>query len=148
MLGRHYLIGQLVKDEVHVALPLWDQGVDLIAYYVGSRGLVSRALQLKVASNTRWSLDIKYADIAGLLMVYIWNVGKAPDDIEIYAMNYTEAEALLKTGSNRDFSRSPTWEKEGRYSIAHLEKDTNKLRQSMQKYRMGIGLWKKKLEES
>ncbi|MEO7027811.1 MAG: hypothetical protein ABI147_00215 [Acidobacteriaceae bacterium] len=145
MLGRNHLIAQLIVEGVHVALPLWDQGVDLVAYYRGQDGFVARPLQLKVAEATRWGLDVKYADIVGLLLVYIWNVRSAPEDVEIYAMSYREAEHILNAGGDKDYSQSNTWKNEGRYSIAHLDKPKNKLRKNLQPFRMQHGLWKDRL---
>ena len=52
VLGRNHLIAQLMEDDVHAAVPLWDQGVDLLAYYAGAERLVARPLQLKVSETS------------------------------------------------------------------------------------------------
>jgi hypothetical protein len=41
VLGRNHLITQLMEDDVQAAVPLWDQGIDLIAYYAGTKRLVA-----------------------------------------------------------------------------------------------------------
>lgn len=142
MLGRNHLIAQLVGDGVHAATPLWDQGVDLIAYYKGQTGLVARPLQLKVAEATRWGVHKKYEGIAGLLMVYVWNV-KSAADVEIYAMTYPEALSHLTASGG--YTKTDSWNIKGGYTMAPVR---NKLWEGLQQFRMRPGLWRGRLERS
>jgi hypothetical protein len=139
-LGRNHLIAQLIEDDVHAAVPMWDQGVDLIAYYGSSEGLVARPLQLKVAEGTRWGVYQKYAKIDGLLMIYIWNVRKYAD-VEIYAMSY--AEALNHLTSTGPYTQSKSWLEQGGYDMA--PRLNNKMWDSLQPFRMTNGLWRDRL---
>jgi len=140
MLGRNHLIGQLIEDGVHAAVPMWDQGVDLLAYYGTEGGLIARPLQLKVAETTRWGLYKKYANIEGLLMVYIWNVRKI-SDVEIYAMNYEEA--LNHLTISGPYTTSDSWTKKGGYDMAPAH--NSKMWESLQPFRMTKGMWRSRL---
>ncbi len=99
VLGRNHLIAQLVGDGIRAALPLWDQGVDLIAYYQSATGMIARPIQVKVAESSRWGVHQKYANVTGLLLVYVWHV-RSSTDVEIYAMTYSEALEHLKLCGN------------------------------------------------
>ncbi len=140
VLGRNHLIAQLVEDGVHAAVPLWDQGVDLIAYYGRAEGLVARPLQLKVAETSRWSVHQKYAEIQSLLMVYVWHI-RRQDDVQIYAMNY--AQALHHLTMAGGYTQTESWLEKGGYSIAPVR---NKLWESLQPFRMSKGMWRERLE--
>lgn len=138
VLGRNHLIAQLIEDDVHAAIPMWDQGVDLIAYYSQAEGLIARPLQLKVAELSRWGVHQKYAEMEGLLMVYIWHVKTS---VEIYAMNYSEALNHLTISGN--YTETDSWKNKGGYTIAPIR---NKLWDSLQPYRMTKGRWRDRLE--
>ncbi len=141
MLGRNYLVEQLIEDGIHAAVPMWDQGVDLIAYYSNENGLVARPLQLKVAETTRWGVYQKYAGIQGLLMVYIWNV-RRDVEAQIYAMSY--AEALNHLTISGPYTQSKSWLEVGGYDMAPAQ--NSKMWQSLQPYRMTKGTWRQRLE--
>jgi len=139
VLGRNRLIEQLMEDGVHAALPLWDHGVDLIAYYKDK----ALPLQLKVSAADRWGVYKKYAEVPSLVMVHIWNV-KQSSPIEIYAMSYSEAEEILNTTST--YATTNSWTKPmGHYDISPVPE---KLREKLQQYRMGPGKWLKLLERA
>ncbi len=141
VLGRNHLIAQLIEDGVHAAIPLWDHGVDLVAYHTDK----ARPLQLKVSAADRWGVYKKYEDVVGLLMVHIWNV-KSSSDVEIYAMSYRDAVEILNTTST--YATSGTWTKElGHYDISPVPK---KLRDKLKKFRMGSGYmdWQERLKRN
>ena len=142
VLGRNHLIAQLVDDGVHAAIPLWDQGIDLIAYFQNADRLVARPIQLKVAESSRWGVHKKYAEATGLLMVYVWHVRQS-NQVEIYAMTYAEALAHL-IASGR-YSQTDSWNIKGGYTIAPVR---NRLWDSLQPFRMRPGQWKSRLERS
>jgi hypothetical protein len=145
VLGRNHLIAQLIEDGVHAAVPLWDQGVDLLAYYEHAGGLVARPLQLKVSEISRWGVYKKYAAIPALLMVHAWHV-KQSQDVEIYAMSYTEAVELLTTTST--YATTATWKKPmGHYDTSPV-RNNSMLWNRLQPFRMGQGKWKERLQRS
>ena len=140
MLGRNHLIAQLVKADVHVAVPMWDQGVDLIAYYESKSGFIARPLQLKASKATRWGVYKKYAQIKDLLIVHIWHVAKC-SDVEIYAMSYPEAERLLEQTST--YATAITYTKPGgHYDTANI---TPTLRLRLDEFKMFPENWRERL---
>jgi hypothetical protein len=142
VLGRNHLIAQLVEDDVHAAVPLWDQGVDLVAYFARVGRLVARPLQLKVSETSRWGVYKKYAEIEDLLMVHIWHV-KQSSAVEIYAMSYLEAKSLLEKTST--YAQTETWKKPmGHYDTSPIRTNTP-LWLSLQPFRMGKGKWQARL---
>ena len=139
VLGRNHLIAQLIQDDVHAAIPLWDRGIDLIAYFSEGDGVKARGIQLKTNEDSRWGLHRKYEDIAGLLMVYVWYV-KEVSSVEIYAMTYMEAFSIL---DKRRHTLTESWNKKnGGYTIPNVK---GSLREELQKYRMGPGKWRDRL---
>jgi hypothetical protein len=143
VLGRNHLIAQLIEGGVHAAVPLWDQGVDLLAYYGHAGGLVARPLQLKVSEASRWGVYKKYAEVQGLLMVHIWHV-KQSSAFEIYAMSYAEAKNLLLQTST--YATTATWLKPmGHYDTSPVNSNST-LWKSLQLFRMDKGKWRERLE--
>ena len=113
--GRFALISQLTKDGLEVALPIRDRGIDLVVYAdLEEQGtqFVACPIQLKVTTGRRFDLDSKYARIANLLLVYVWDVQEA-DQSRTYALTYSEA---LDIYTKRGFTKTATWEK-GKYSV-------------------------------
>jgi len=143
VLGRNHLIAQLIEDDVDAAVPLWDKGVDLLAYYAGAKRLVARPLQLKVSETSRWGVYKKYAKIKDLLMVHIWYV-KQSSRVEIYAMSYAEAKDLLERTST--YATTKTWKKPmGHYDTSPILSNS-KLWKSLQPFRMTKDKWQERLE--
>jgi hypothetical protein len=140
VLGRNHLVAQLIQDDVHAAIPLWDQGLDLIAYFNDGRGLCTRGIQLKANEGARFGLHRKYDGVAGLLMVYVWHV-KESRSVEIYAMTYHEAFAILE---ERGHTLTESWNKpNGGYSIPNVQ---GKLLDRLQPYRMLPGMWQERMK--
>jgi hypothetical protein len=139
VLGRNHLIAQLIQDDVHAAIPLWDRGIDLIAYFGEHDGVRARGIQLKANEDSRWGLHRKYEGIVGLLMVYVWYVKEA-SAVEIYAMTYKEAFSIL---DKRRHTLTESWtKKNGGYTIPNVN---GSLREDLQSYRMGPGKWRDRL---
>ncbi|MCC7171111.1 MAG: hypothetical protein IT459_11720 [Planctomycetes bacterium] len=135
-LGRQHLIGQLLRAGLEVALPIRDRGIDVIAYADIDRRIakfVACPIQLKVASQRNFSLDLKYARVRNLLIAYVWNVqGDATPTI--YALDYREAKALAtKVG----WTKTASW-KRGRYATT---RPSRRIVDLLQKYRMTPERW-------
>jgi hypothetical protein len=125
--GRFALISQLTKDGVEVALPVRDRGVDLIAYAdldEQNGQFVACPIQLKVSTGRRFSVDKKYARIANLLLVYVWDVQDAAQS-RTYALTYAEACDIL---ARKGFDQTDSWKgKRGEYSISPPGKELLKM---------------------
>lgn len=141
LLGRNHLIVQLLEANVHAAAPMWDQGVDLVAYYGGVDRFIARPLQIKAAKDTRWGLHKKYARILDLLIVYIWHVTHS-NEVEIFCMNYEEAEELI---IRHKYAESDTWKKPlGHYDT--VVGKSSELRKSLEPFLMTPKRWRERLE--
>jgi len=70
-LARAALTAALTADGLEVARPERDAGIDLLAYTINR--LRVAPIQMKAATETGWSIDRKYGQVDGLVMVYVWN---------------------------------------------------------------------------
>jgi hypothetical protein len=64
LLGRHRLMGELLRDGLEVAVPARDRGIDLIAYADLSRQVArfaARPVQMKAFTTRGFSVEQKYA---------------------------------------------------------------------------------------
>lgn len=115
IIGRHWLVGELLRAGLEVAVPVRDRGVDLIVYSGEDRdpgSFVARPIQLKAASLESFGIDRKYERLPGLLHVFLWNVAESarttcfalyyPEMVEIAdAMKWTSTDSWLTGGKNK-----------------------------------------------
>jgi hypothetical protein len=71
-LGRGLFVSRLIREQIGVALPLWDDGVDLVAHLYDGDTFRAKPIQLKVSTNTYLGIEAKYEKNSELLMVFIW----------------------------------------------------------------------------
>jgi hypothetical protein len=72
ILGRNWIINELMKAGIEVASPIRDHGIDLIAYLDQEKQnpkYISRPIQLKASSQESFSMDQKYQKMNGLLLI-------------------------------------------------------------------------------
>jgi len=142
IVGRNYLISQLVRDDLEVARPERDRGVDLIAYLdLDETGgsFVACPIQMKVATYRSFGLDKKYAKFSRLLLVHVWHVHE-PDNARAYALTYEEA---LAVAERMGWTQTASW-KRSRYDTT---RPSNRLVALLEPYLMGLGDWKRKVRE-
>lgn len=74
LVGRNRLIESALAAGLDVALPIRDDGADLIVYSrKGESVFCARPVQLKTATKPRFSVDRKkYEARQGLIMAYVW----------------------------------------------------------------------------
>lgn len=92
LLGRNILISKLIADDIEIALPLRDRGVDLIAFADVNNENKFKAIpiQLKSSSKTSFSINRKYEKFSNLILAYIWYASD-PQSAELYIMTYPQA---------------------------------------------------------
>jgi hypothetical protein len=137
--GRHYLISQLLKGGVEVAMPLRDRGIDLIAYLDRTGNVPEFAacpIQLKANEEARFGINRKYEKIPNLLMVYAWDV--STDAPTLCALTYPEAVNLL---DQRGHTKTASWTDKGGYSL----KVNDVWRKMLAPYRMQPETWRAKI---
>jgi len=142
LIGRNRLGSELLRDELEVAVPARDRGIDLIAYLdrpTDGGDFIACPIQTKTSSARAFSLFQKYERTANLIIAYIWFVDN-PERTEMYALTYQEAfEVAKKMG----WTKTASWKKEGYSTTKPSEELCNLLRA----YRMHRGDWKKKVEQ-
>jgi hypothetical protein len=85
--GRNRLVESIIAAGLDVALPIRDDGADLIVYKRKGEGAFSaRPVQLKTNTKARFAVDRnKYEARQGLIMAYVWG----EDRSTIYALAYS-----------------------------------------------------------
>lgn len=142
IIGRNYLVSELVSDGLEVARPERDRGVDLIAYLdLNEAGrFVACPIQMKAATTASFSLHRKYERIAQLLLVYVWHAND-PDQACAYALRYDEAKGVA---DRMGWTQTESWRR-GAYSTT---RPSERLQALLTPYRMTAGHWRRKVQEA
>jgi len=138
--ARSLLFDALWADDIEVAIPVRDRGIDFIAYVDhGKKGdFVARPIQVKAASTASFGVDKKYQKFADLLIVYIWNV-ESPANVRFIVTDYKEACSVAR---RKGWLRTPTWEMKGKYSTSKPDK---RLKDILSGFQVSAGGWRKRL---
>lgn len=140
LLGRNRLIDELLRDNLEVALPIRDRGIDLIAYVdLGEdvKSYTARPIQMKAAWTRAFSLDRKYEKFPGLILAYVWHLGNR-DQAVTFAMTYSEAQGIAEAMS---WTKAASWERGG-YSTSQ---PSRKLYGLLERFEMKRGAWRSRL---
>jgi hypothetical protein len=139
ILGRNRVVDLLVREDIEVAFPLRDKGIDLIAFISPEGGTYAATpIQLKVCSKTGFSLDRKYRRIPGLRLVYVWHVNDGEEQ-QCFALQYEES---LNVMTAMGYAKSNTWGTKGYY--ANTQPGTA-LQQQLDPFRVPPGQWRQRL---
>ncbi len=141
LIGRNYLVSELLKAGFEVATPLRDRGVDLIAYIDLDDDIdrfVGIPIQLKAASKRTFSLHRKYNKFPNLIMAYVWDIAST-ELPTIYALTQQEAVAV---GDSMGYTKTASWQVGGSYDQTRPSK---KLIEHLKPYQMTSETWRKKL---
>jgi hypothetical protein len=136
LLGRNRLIDELLRDNLEVALPIRDRGVDLIAYADLSSTVeryIARPIQMKAAWTTSFVIDRRYERIRDLILAYVWHLD-AREKAVTYALTHREA---VQIGDAMGWTRTVSWER-GAYSTS---RPGAKLIALLEKHRMDPSAW-------
>lgn len=139
IVGRNWLVNQLLEGGLEVARPERDHGVDLVAYVdlAAAGRFVARPIQLKAATNAVFAINRKYERIADLLIAYVW----LADDVA-FALTYPEA---VRVADELGYTATPSWRNGGVYTTT---RPSGRLRNVLQPYRMTPARWRERLDES
>src|SRR5712692_3281368 len=136
LIGRNYLVGELLRDGLEVARPERDRGVDLVAYIdLDQAGgpFLACPIQVKAHTCAAFAVDRKYERFHGLLIAYLWNVLEL-NHVETYCLSYAEA---FKVADDMGWTATASWDA-GIYSTT---RPSSRLRGQLEQYRMGPGRW-------
>lgn len=140
ILGQNRLIEQLVLGGIDVATPMRKHDVDLIAYVTPrdrSEEFVSAPIRVKSSTGRAFSIDNSLEAIAGLLHVFVWNVGG--DSCSLFALTHRELGAVAEA---LGYSLAPTFQK-GLYP--QPVNGSKSLANALEPYRMSAESWAPKL---
>ena len=120
-LGRGFLVSHLVREGIGVSLPLWDDGIDLIAHTDDpiNQEFKARPLQLKVSTSTYVGLSKKYAKVPQLKMVFVW-LNKDVEKSRIFVMSYS---ALCEMFKRQGHLETDCWTKNGEFSTSRASRE-------------------------
>jgi hypothetical protein len=147
LIGRNWLVNELLRAGLEVATPLRDRGIDLIAYFdleggpqaAGVHGALARfaarPIQMKAVTGKRFTVNAKYAKFPDLLVVHIWHV-EDPARTLAYGLTYPEMYALAEA---RGWTATPTWKQHGLYNVPSPSKQLTTL---LQPYVMTAERWR------
>ena len=139
ILGRNRVVDLLVREDLEVAFPLRDKGIDLIAFISPEGGAYAATpIQLKVSSKTGFSLDQKYLRVPNLRLVHAWHVDDG-EERQYFVLTYPEALAVMTT---MGYAASPTWESTGYYANT---RPGAALLQQLIPFRVAPGQWRGRL---
>lgn len=110
IIGRQYVIEQLMRSGVEVSIPIRDRGIDLIAYLDINR-FAAVPIQVKSASKRSFSIDRKYEQLPRLVFAYVWGVGEGSP--KIYLMGYGD---VKKVANTLGWLNTNSWLDRGKYS--------------------------------
>jgi hypothetical protein len=140
VIGRNFLVSQLVRDGLEVARPERDHGVDLIAYLdLDESGDRFKAfpIRMKSATNTSFGLFRKYERFPHLLLAYVWHIHE-PEAACSCGLTYSEA---LEVADAMGWTKTKSWEREG-YSTT---RPSLRLTDLLEPFRMRPGDWRRKI---
>lgn len=138
LLGRHLLIGELLKAGLEVAIPIRDRGVDLITYSdltAHTPRFTACPIQMKASSVEGFGINRKYDKIRDLLLAYVWHV-QDPKQVTIYAMRYTDA---ICVADEMGYTKTDSWRIKDAYSTT---KPSEKLKELLKPYLMTSEKWR------
>lgn len=147
LIGRNWLVNELLRAGLEVATPLRDRGIDLIAYRdldvepktAGTPGspahFAALPIQMKAVTGKRFTVDSKYAKFPDLLVVHIWHV-EDPARTIAYGLTYPEMSALAEA---QGWTSTPTWKQRGLYNMSSPSKQLISL---LQPYTMTRERWR------
>ena len=140
ILGRNFLTSLFVAEDIEIAIPIRDKGLDLIAFKSISAQGRFRAIpvQMKAFSGRGFSVHRKYEKFPDLLMAYVWNV-QNPLKTEAVVMTFKEAVGVAEI---LGWTQTTSWERAG-YSVTNAGK---RVLNELLPYRYEPGKLKKLME--
>jgi len=112
--GRSLLVSIFVSENIEVAEPVRDHGIDLIIHSnLSIRRFSAVPIQLKAAQKETFSVSKKYLKFPDLYMAYVWNVTE-PQRASIYIMLHSVA---VEIATRHGYTNSRSWSEKGGYSV-------------------------------
>jgi hypothetical protein len=116
LVGRNWLVTELLRANLEVARPERDRGIDLIAYKDldhPAADFIACPIQMKAHSDRSFSVHQKYEKFRRLLLVYIWDLDR-PADTRAYALTYAECVSIAEA---MEWTSTDSWKTGGKTGI-------------------------------
>jgi hypothetical protein len=141
IIGRHWLVGELLRAGLEVALPVRDRGVDLLVYSgekLEPKEFVARPIQMKAATNEHFGVNRKYEKLPGLLHVFLWHVQSR--NTRCFALYYPD---MRKIAEEMGWTRTDSWKTGGKNKIPGYSTNapSKTLCELLKKYEMTPEKW-------
>jgi hypothetical protein len=95
-LAMAFLVNALENDGVMVATPMFDSGIDFVAYRTNEAGKFDAVpVQLKSSTKKGFYTNKKYLQIPGLKIIYMRHVDNDLSDVRAFCMPYPLAEKIV-----------------------------------------------------
>lgn len=108
--GEVMVAGELLRQHIGVAYPVYDGGVDLIAYQESNFGRVV-PIQVKTRSGTGYNFQRAWFRIPGIILVHVWRATTTPEFYIFESISQVE-EAL-----GEQHTATESWQGRGVYSV-------------------------------
>jgi len=137
LLGTALLQNALMIDDIEVAYPVRDRGIDMLAYIDINSARLFRAIpiQIKAATAEGFGVDKKYEKFSELRIVHIWHV-HSNSNARFFLTNYEETKELAN-GRKTLANGRKNW---------HTSAPSEDLKKKLKKYEVLPGEWKRKLK--
>jgi len=142
ILGRNFLVSQIIAEGLEVAMPLRDEGVDLVVYTGRASQSIFNAvpIQLKVASDAVFSVDTKYQAFPSMILAYVWGIQSA-EGMQLHLMTYRDA---LEVAEELGWTRTKALMHGGIYTT---NKPSQRVLEAIAKHEYHPGLMQKLLND-
>lgn len=140
VIGRNYLVVELLSAGLEVATPARDRGIDLLVYedQNGSGRFNARPVQLKAAWKQSFGIQKKYDKFPELMLIHIWGLHEI-GSAESFAMTQEDA---VHIGELMGWTRTKSWTEKGAYIQTSPSK---KLRSLLEPYLVLRDCWREVL---
>jgi hypothetical protein len=131
--GISAVASEIAADDLKVSGPDGTPGVDLWVRDSHGRRV---PVQVMGASETGFGIHLRYGQVAGVVIVYVWNLN-ASDPVEFHAMRWPECLAIAE---RLGWTETNSWAKL-RYYVQ--TKASSRTRAAVRPYRMTRGAWRR-----
>jgi hypothetical protein len=141
IIGRNWLVSQLVRDGLEVACPEHVHDVDLVAYLDQDEtggNFVAGGVQMKAATSAVFSLASKYEKFTPLILACVWHADE-PERACAFALSYPEVRAVVDT---MGWTTTLSWRRGASSTTSH----SKRLRELLEPHRLRPGDLGRKVE--
>jgi hypothetical protein len=146
LVGRNWLVTELLRAGLEVARPERDRGIDLIVYsdldhQVGD--FIACPIQLKAHSDRSFSVHKKYEKFRRLLLVHVWDLDRS-SDTRAYALTYAESVGVAEA---MEWTKTDSWKTGGRTGKPGYttNRPSQELIRMLEPYLMTTEAWRAKI---